>query len=367
MSQSISKTPATTLSSMCVAPTKRSGRSPTRAQRWWRIAVAVMLSAAAVVVGSALASAAPQPVCGDAQSCQKACGAGDQGGCIQLGRFLAGGKGVPKDAARAHELFVAACQKGEARGCAEAGLDLLHGTGIGKNMPAGAALMAKACELGNAFGCVTTGKLAEGGTGVAKDLAAALSAYQKGCDLGAPGGCTLAGKLHLKDKNVAKAIALFKQGCTGRDGYGCMLLGYRYYDGDGVGKDLKQATELFKRGCELNNDFSCLALANSYYSGEGIDEDEDEAKRLYDAGCKKNIEAACKTLQKIADAEAKAAKEAREAKPQQGKHCSGFGSWGITCGGRCVDSYRSNVHCGGCNNECYTGTHCDVGICRPGR
>jgi TPR repeat protein len=347
MSQSISKT--------C---------SPTRAPRWWPIAVAVMLATAAVVMGSVLTPAAAQQACGDAQSCQKACGAGDQTGCVQLGKLLQDGKGVPKDPARAHNLFVVACQKGEARGCLEAGMDLFDGTGVAKNAPAAAAQVVKSCELGYAMGCFMVGQQAEEGNGVPKNRAAALSAYQKGCDMGAPAGCTFAGRLHLEDKNTAKAIALFEQGCTGRHGRGCMLLGYRYYDGDGVGKDLKRAAELFKRGCELNDGFSCYALANSYYYGEGIDEDEDEGKRLYDAACKKNVEASCKQLQKIADAEAKAAKEAREAKPQEGKHCSGFGSWGITCGGRCVDSYRSNVHCGACNNECYTGTRCDVGMCR---
>src|SRR5262249_61434272 len=119
MGRSISKTSATNPSSMSAAPTKQSSRSPTRAPRWWPLAGAAMLSIAAVVVASALTSAAAQQACGDAQSCQKACGAGDQIGCVQLGKLLQDGKGVAKDPARAHQLFVAACQKENAKGCSE--------------------------------------------------------------------------------------------------------------------------------------------------------------------------------------------------------------------------------------------------------
>jgi TPR repeat protein len=255
---------------------------------------------------------------------------------------------------------VAACQKGEAQGCLEAALDLIDGVGIAKSLPAAATLMAKSCELGAGMGCWMMGNLALEGNGVPKNRAAALSAYHKSCDMGTPAGCSFAGRLYLEDKNVAKAIALFEQGCTGRHGLGCMLLGYRYYDGDGVGKDLKHAAELFKKGCDLGDGFSCGALASSYYDGEGVDEDVALAKRLYDVSCKKGVDTSCKQLQKIADAEAKAAKET----PKSGEFCSGHGSWGLMCGGRCVDSYRSNVHCGACNNECYSGTSCNVGTCR---
>jgi len=296
---------------------------------------------------------APAKACGDAESCRASCEAGDEDGCVGLGKYLARGLGVPKDARRAHELFAKACEKGHPVGCHEAGLDLLDGTGVLKDAIAGAALVTKSCDLRFAVACFVLGTLQQSGEGVPVDAVASAGSHHKGCELGSPAGCTYEGWAYLKGNGVAKdsvkAASLFQLGCDGKYGEGCMMLGYRYFDGDGAVKDPRRAAQLFQTGCDYAYGRACVALGDAYKAGSGVGVDAAQAKLLYQRACKDGEQLACDRL--------------KPPKPASGGLCSGYGSWGMTCGGRCVNTYNSNINCGGCGHECYSGTSCDRGMC----
>ena len=52
------------------------------------------------------------------------------------------------------------------------------------------------------------------------------------------------------------------------------ILGYKYYNGDGVEKDFRKAIRLWELSAEQGYADAQHALGLSYYSGEGVNEDE---------------------------------------------------------------------------------------------
>ena len=58
-------------------------------------------------------------------------------------------------------------------------------------------------------------------------------------------------------------------------------LGYMYYDGEGVPKDLVAAVRWFRKAAEQGNDFAQAELGYMYYNGEGVPKDLAAAARWY--------------------------------------------------------------------------------------
>jgi TPR repeat protein len=299
----------------------------------------------------AASASAPAASCHDAAACRPACDGGDQGACVALGKLMQSGTGVGKDARGADTLFKTACDKGDARGCVEAALDRLDGTGVLKDAPAGAALMTHGCELGSATACGVLGTLQVGGEGLAKDPAAAAISFRKACDGKNFEGCLQLGSLTVNGTGVTKdttaATALFQLACDHKKGDACMMLGYRYIDGDGAPKDARRAVESFQIGCDDDSAKACYALGLQYQTGVGVAVDKAQAKLLFTKACTAGLQAACDMN--------------KPPRPASGGLCSGFGSWSMTCGGSCVNTYNDRNNCGGCGASC--NGSCDVGRC----
>jgi TPR repeat protein len=53
---------------------------------------------------------------------------------------------------------------------------------------------------------------------------------------------------------------LYRQGCDGGDGNGCIRLGKMFEDGDGVTQDKAQALALYRKGCDAADREGCYWL-----------------------------------------------------------------------------------------------------------
>ena len=146
-------------------------------------------------------------------------------------------------------------------------------------------------------------------------------------------------------KDAAKATTLFERACTMKFGDGCMAAAHQYLDAGGMPKDEKKAAELFQSGCDYDSPRACLGLANAYQNGKGIGVDKEQAKMLFERACKAGVKEGCNGGKK---------------KAASGGACGNYGSWGMTCGGSCVNTYNNRNHCGNCGVACN-------GICDQGR
>lgn len=129
-----------------------------------------------------------------------------------------------------------------------------------------------------------------------------------------------------------------------KQGDACFQLGAHYLDASGVAKDEKRAAESFQIGCDLGARRACAGLGEAYLDGKGVGIDKAHGKELLQRACKADFKPACNRL-----------------KPAPAS-CNG-GSWVVSCGGKCIDTYRNPFHCGNCGNTCATG-FCYNGVCQ---
>src|SRR5438105_15470008 len=70
-------------------------------------------------------------------------------------------------------------------------------------------------------------------------------ALRKSCDKGAAADCRKAAWMFVRGEgvppDVGRGMSLLKKACEGGEFQGCLELGDRYRDGDGVSKDLPKA------------------------------------------------------------------------------------------------------------------------------
>jgi len=66
---------------------------------------------------------------------------------------------------------------------------------------------------------------------------------------------------------------------------GLHQLGYQYYFGRGVGKDLSRSFTLQRRACDGRNAAACGAAGSMYESGNGAPRDLGRANDLYRRAC----------------------------------------------------------------------------------
>jgi TPR repeat protein len=112
---------------------------------------AVHVLTVALVVAPLLAAAQTQ----NPAALKLACGGGDAKSCFDLGVLHESGKGVPKDKAKAAELYKKACDAGSASGCFALGLMYKWGKGVAQNKTKASELYMKACETGLTIACDT--------------------------------------------------------------------------------------------------------------------------------------------------------------------------------------------------------------------
>ena len=160
---------------------------------------------------------------------QKACDAGDDKACTNLGLRYVRGDGVKANADRGAELFAAACQADEPTGCLNLGLLFATGTGVTRQPEKAAALFARGCDKGSIASCHLRAQVLFHGQGVARDPATAARLFAKACDGDMAKAChALSVLLERGAKGVTqdmdKAEDLLRKACKGGVEAACEVL-----------------------------------------------------------------------------------------------------------------------------------------------
>jgi TPR repeat protein len=85
-------------------------------------------------------------------------------------------------------------------------------------------------------------------------------------------------------KDPVKAGALQEKACNAGYGAGCMSLAFLWEDG-APGDDVAKVIRLRIRGCELKEGSSCRHLGQMYLTGEGVTKDVARAIKLFEQAC----------------------------------------------------------------------------------
>lgn len=271
------------------------------------------------------------------------CASGDAMACLLYGNALFRGNHIEKNVPKAVSLFKRACDAGFDPGCNNLGVRYLEGEGVDKKDPLKAAsLYQRACDGGNKIACSNLADIQEGGQHAADgkpDFKAAVASYKKACDFGNGSSCLRLARWHwvgfkheptkfemAADKEAGVAFA--KRGCKFDEGAACGFVGNSYANGEGSPKDADKAFQYYDLGCKQGHGTSCLEYADSikqqgqpsplevgfYYekacrSGEGracgelgklfengeLAKDPDKAASWYTSGCyaARSDQAAC--------------------------------------------------------------------------
>ncbi|KYF92676.1 Sel1 repeat protein [Sorangium cellulosum] len=245
-------------------------------------------------------AATPAHLCepADARACAAQCGKGDVGSCYHLGIHYLSGKDLPRDDARAAELFEKACGAGVTQACYARARLQLRDIQSAKVPPdtAGRAKVRefadKACEMGDGWACFSAAEwyLSEGPQAVLpKDATRAVAFLRRGCDLGYGPSCSALGKMliegKLAAKDVAVAVGVLQRACEGGQAEDCVDLGDILRKGQGAPKDGVKAIAAYRRGCSLGDMRACNAAGAVFAEGDGVPRDVAKAYSFFEKGC----------------------------------------------------------------------------------
>ena len=241
----------------------------------------------------------------DARACAAACNRDVAWACARAGRLYEDGKnGLPKNAARAAELYRTSCDLGSAIGCHNLAVMYAAGEGgLAVDATRAVALYTKACESGHGPACTRLGKLyADARDGVEADLQRAFGAYEKACERDEPEGCALLARMYDVGKgrvarDPAKAATLYQKACTAGSGMACNNLGVMHAQDDGMpGRDATRASDLFRKSCEAGEAAGCGNLGQVYLKGDGVAADLPRGLDLMQKACDLGDAEVCRTL-----------------------------------------------------------------------
>ena len=207
---------------------------------------------------------------------------------------------------------VADLQARAAQGDPEAELDLgraYHlGTGVPKDFAKAADLYRKAATQGKAKAMYNLGYLYLHGQGVAMDNAAAAQWFQKSADAGLLAGQLWVGLAYYNGDSVLKQdygaalkwLKLAAEQQTGSavdQGKADNALGYMYCSGVGVALDVKEGLSWYEKGAELGDGRAQFHLGGLYLHGaDGVQKDMPRAYMWLRLACLKGEPLAMHTL-----------------------------------------------------------------------
>ncbi len=214
--------------------------------------------------------AAAAAACSHESRLKTRCLAGEIAVCTELGDMYANGRGVPRDPARAQELYERACQGGAPDVCNTLG------------------------EI-----CEKTGDLSGG-----LDKAAAY--YRTACEGRSSAGCLNLGRYYAAREETARAAELYERSCGDGWAAACHQLAAAYEQGEGIARDLPKAVALYTQACEAEFADSCVALGVLYSAGGDLPRDTQRAGRfyakafkLYTDACEAGVQADCADRERL--------------------------------------------------------------------
>jgi uncharacterized protein len=189
-----------------------------------------------------------------------ACGRGNARACIDAAGFSKG------DDARERDFIEKACKAGDAGGCAELAGRYRRGEG-GPKAPARArSTYEKACNLGAKAACDQAAEMYRTGDGGPKSETHARDLMEKGrydeeraCERGDGLACFKAAELRKGDD--VRQRNLHEKACNAGHAQGCAYLGIKWQYGSGGPKDEAQARALYEKACKIGDEWACGTAA----------------------------------------------------------------------------------------------------------
>lgn len=145
--------------------------------------------------------------------------------------------------------------------CVSTGVWYEHGLFVPKQKARAAELYRVGCDNGEEMGCTFLAMMYDDGDGVAKDDPRALELYTRACKGGETTACFNAAVMHENGegapKAVSEAVAFYALACKGGDADGCVSAGNLTLTPQASPEDVDQATNFFRKACDLNNQPAC--------------------------------------------------------------------------------------------------------------
>lgn len=184
---------------------------------------------------------------------------------FQQGERYLYGRGVPRDYAKARELYEKAAGAGNGGGLNALGFLHQIGRGVARDYAKARELYEKSAATGNGFAMANLGWLYYHGFGVAPDYSTAREWSEKSAAISNPAGLNALGVLYERGDGVpqdyAKARDLYNKAAAGGDGYGMNNLGRLYQGGRGGPQDYARSREWFEKAAARGNRFATANLA----------------------------------------------------------------------------------------------------------
>ena len=169
-----------------------------------------------------------------------------------------------QESVRTDDLLQSNCGRGDWASCLALGESYLEGEGVPRNPARAADLFRRACEGQYPEGCYNLGYLYTAGEGVGFDDFRATDLFRRACEGGYPGGCTALGHSyqigHGVLLNISRATEFYRKACNQGEMYGCTALALSYYRGFGINRNRSVAQELFEEACRNSHEAACEKL-----------------------------------------------------------------------------------------------------------
>jgi TPR repeat protein len=251
---------------------------------------------------------------------QSACDNGGWATCVGLGQLTASGlAGLPKDGAKAVELYERACDREDAWGCKQAARAYMNACGVPQDASKAAAAAKKGCDAGDEGACWMAERAGAGAPAAAPATGASSGTAELTadrlklmCEDGIMDACGTLGDRLLTgqgaEKDAAAGQRLLEEACRHDEETACATLGERWLDGT-LGSDAPKGLALLERACAGAYDAcpgstwpsasfrGCRVLGEAYVGGKwGITKDEAKGKSYLDRACTGGDAAACEQL-----------------------------------------------------------------------
>ena len=193
---------------------------------------------------------------------------GNSDGQWRLGCMYEYGDGIDKDLAQAIEWYRKSAEQGDSDSQWRLGSMYVSYDEIEKNPEQALYWINKSADQGNTLATMFLGAMYIEGIGVEKDPTKGLELLYKSADSGNSYAQTCLGRLYKEDtegileRDIYKAIEWWKKAAENEypEPEAMYLLGYAYYDGEGVERDLNKAKEYFQKA--LNSGYNCSYALN---------------------------------------------------------------------------------------------------------
>lgn len=227
------------------------------------------------------------------------CSRGDATSCTYLAAAVEEGVGVAPGAKRALRLYEQACKAKEPYACDTLAYKLRMGKGVARAPARALALYQQACDAPLARSCASVADMLMKGEGRSKDDKLARQSFERGCDLGDALSCSSFGLLLSEgtagEKDPARALLLFERACTAGEPQGCRYLADATLARKDPPADPSEAAELYQQACDMDDGLACVRLSQLYETGNGVTKDTARSAELRAKACGAGLKEACQT------------------------------------------------------------------------